>query len=315
MTVWDVVVVGAGACGLTVARAVTEAGGSVLVIDKGSRPGGRLASRRIGEHVVDTAASSVRIVDPQVAACLERWAGATFTNGTNTDGADGGGTVWHFDVPANEVAARWAAGVERRNGFVTQVTLNDDGGASVVLNGAGGRHQARRVVMTAPAPQSAGIFTQSGLVPPDVLSGIHYDHALLVVAHLANAGDRPTTVDSPLISGLRWGSVTDPAAPVVVARAHNHVAADTLGEDANLTHGRLLVEMARLLADVEIQTAELKRWRYAQPVSQGIEAGFCSVPGAEVVAIAGDGFGGPVGADGVERAVHSGLAVAGWISN
>jgi hypothetical protein len=39
------------------------------------------------------------------------------------------------------------------------------------------------------------------------------------------------------------------------------------------------------------------------------------VPGAEVLAIAGDGFGGPVGADGVERAVHSGLAVAGWISN
>ncbi|MCG7416324.1 NAD(P)-binding protein [Microbacterium sp. ACRRU] len=56
MTV-DVTVVGGGISGLACARAVRDAGGSVRVIDRGRRPGGRLASRTIEGRPVDLGAS------------------------------------------------------------------------------------------------------------------------------------------------------------------------------------------------------------------------------------------------------------------
>lgn len=56
MTV-DVTVVGGGISGLACARAVRDAGGSVRVIDRGRRPGGRLSSRIIDGRAVDLGAS------------------------------------------------------------------------------------------------------------------------------------------------------------------------------------------------------------------------------------------------------------------
>ena len=53
----DVTVVGGGISGLACARAVRDAGGSVRVIDRGRRPGGRLASRTIEGRAVDLGAS------------------------------------------------------------------------------------------------------------------------------------------------------------------------------------------------------------------------------------------------------------------
>lgn len=56
MTV-DVTVVGGGISGFACARAVRDAGGSVRVIDRGRRPGGRLASRTVEGRAVDLGAS------------------------------------------------------------------------------------------------------------------------------------------------------------------------------------------------------------------------------------------------------------------
>ncbi|MFS0793017.1 NAD(P)/FAD-dependent oxidoreductase [Microbacterium sp. 1P10AE] len=56
MTV-DVTVVGGGISGLACARVVRDAGGAVRVIDRGRRPGGRLASRTLDGRAVDLGAS------------------------------------------------------------------------------------------------------------------------------------------------------------------------------------------------------------------------------------------------------------------
>ncbi|MSO32728.1 MAG: FAD-dependent oxidoreductase, partial [Ilumatobacteraceae bacterium] len=53
MTKKRVVVVGAGIAGLTAARALSHAGHSVIVLDKGRSVGGRMATRRIGDATVD----------------------------------------------------------------------------------------------------------------------------------------------------------------------------------------------------------------------------------------------------------------------
>jgi predicted NAD/FAD-dependent oxidoreductase len=52
-----VTVVGAGISGVACARALTRAGVPVRLLDRGRRPGGRMASRTFGGRVVDTGAS------------------------------------------------------------------------------------------------------------------------------------------------------------------------------------------------------------------------------------------------------------------
>ena len=50
---FDVAVVGAGMAGLSAARALVDAGRSVVVFDKGRGIGGRMATRRLGAAVFD----------------------------------------------------------------------------------------------------------------------------------------------------------------------------------------------------------------------------------------------------------------------
>ncbi|KZE42738.1 NAD(P)/FAD-dependent oxidoreductase [Microbacterium sp. T32] len=64
MTV-DVTVVGGGISGFACARAVQDAGGTARVIDRGRRPGGRLASRTIDGRAVDLGASYFVVGDDE----------------------------------------------------------------------------------------------------------------------------------------------------------------------------------------------------------------------------------------------------------
>ena len=69
----SVVVVGAGISGVAAARTLTDAGIDVLVLDRGKRIGGRMASRRTDDRVVDTGASYFTVSDPAFDAVVQDW--------------------------------------------------------------------------------------------------------------------------------------------------------------------------------------------------------------------------------------------------
>ena len=70
----DVVVVGAGIAGLTLARLLSENGATVQVLDKAAYPGGRLSSRTVAGRLVDTGPTGFQVTDPEVAGVLQRLA-------------------------------------------------------------------------------------------------------------------------------------------------------------------------------------------------------------------------------------------------
>ena len=75
MSPQDVVIVGAGLAGVACARELRAAGRSVRILDRGRRPGGRMASRRLldVDRPVDLGASYFTVSDPGFAAVVDDW--------------------------------------------------------------------------------------------------------------------------------------------------------------------------------------------------------------------------------------------------
>ena len=300
---WDVAVIGAGACGITIARSLASQGRSVVVVDKGSRPGGRLAGRRIGDTVVDTGATGVDTDDAIVVSELTSHAGATFS--AEADGVH----HWSFPRPANEVATGWLGDVTLRRGLVTHLERGGDGTMGV-LGDAGEPIAAHTVVLTAPTPQAVDILAHSGLAADGVLGSITYAPAILLVAAVDVVPDPPPVPDpdSPFesVRVAGWGGTT----PAVVATTHAGWAAEALDGDASALTAELLVELERLLPDVTTLAHDLKVWRYAHATSTVAGDRFVHCEDEPAVIIAGDGFGPPGDRrSGIPRAVRSGLAV------
>jgi predicted NAD/FAD-dependent oxidoreductase len=68
-----VLIVGAGVAGLLAAHELRANGHDVLLVDKGHQPGGRLATRRVGDATFDTGAQFLTVRDPRVAVHLAAW--------------------------------------------------------------------------------------------------------------------------------------------------------------------------------------------------------------------------------------------------
>jgi len=320
METWDVVVVGAGVCGLTIAQNLQERGRSVLLLDKGSRPGGRMASRPLGGRLLDPSVDTVRSHDAEVTREITRRTGSRFA------AEIGGHADWTFDAPAGDIAKRWAAGTTLRRTFVTHLAVQDSGLIHVVPHGSGEPFGARAVVLTAPVPQSMQILRASRLDVAPPLLEVAYDKrdVLLCLVDGDGAGDCSV--------GNRLASSSTHAGAIEMIRARHRDDAGqvwlevfasplwseaTWETDATFSQAALLTELIRLLPGVRVVDSELKRWRYANAV-RSFESPD-TVPSATYyrsedqpgVFVAGDGFGRLHGhPSGVSRAVRSGLDVA-----
>src|ERR1700731_1879929 len=66
----DVLVIGAGMAGLAAARALSEAGRSVLVLESQNRIGGRLLTQHIGNEIIELGAEFVHGRPPELLALI-----------------------------------------------------------------------------------------------------------------------------------------------------------------------------------------------------------------------------------------------------
>ncbi|AVG23810.1 NAD/FAD-dependent oxidoreductase [Pontimonas salivibrio] len=305
MKPWDVIVVGAGVTGMTIARLLSDQGQQVLVLDKSHRPGGRLATKNVGGMALDSGAISMVSADPTVQTLLTGWLGAKWAFGPQ----DKGSAEWGFTHSARDIAEQWAHGLKVQRTHVTHLITDQPGAIGAVRHGFGDAIWGRSVVLTAPIPQSQAIIAYSDLVLDYSLDSVEYRKRQVLLAALEGDGlDPDSHWSTDIIESVRFRPHPDGLLGIE-AYARQSWSEATWNDDATISQGRLLLELGLLVGQARVVDTQVMRWRYAMTDAPH-PAPYWRHPDRPAIWMAGDGFGQATGpARSIERAVHSAQAV------
>ena len=308
-----VVVIGAGLSGLVAARSLAADGHEVTVLDKGRGVGGRLATRRIGDAVLDHGAQFFTVRTDTFAAHVSEWAGAgvahEWCRGFNESD---GHPRYVGSRGMTGIAKHLASGLDVRTGVLVESVRTVDHGVTITV-ADGGPIGADRVIITAPLPQTAALLAGTGIELPPVFGAPTYvqtlgllvaldstDHAVPAPGGLQNPGDDMQFIGDNMAKGISpVPALTFHFAPGLSA---------SVFEDDTESLGTILMERARpWVGRAGVTAFEVKKWRYATPLATHPDPCWTSPDG--LVTLAGDAFAGPR----VEAAALSGLAAAGAV--
>ena len=197
------IIVGAGLSGLMAARELQSLGHSVTLFDKGRGVGGRLATRRIGDAVLDHGAQFFTVRSPEFARHVQEWADAGVVHEWCRGFADNDGHPrWAGSRGMSGVAKHLARDLDVRLDHLV-FALEENGDSHTVVIDDGSRHECDAVILTAPLPQSFSLLFGAGIEMPADLRSIDYDRTLGLLAVL----DSPDhNVPSP--GGLQFADET-----------------------------------------------------------------------------------------------------------
>jgi renalase len=275
-----VLVVGAGIAGLTAARRLHGAGHGVTVVDKGRGVGGRLATRRIGDAVVDHGAQFFTAPTPSFAARVDEWRAAGvveewFSARLEPDGTkvDDGHPRYRGATGMTAIAKHAAAELPdvRVGCRVTALATAGDRWRAEVEGGS--PLSADAVVLTPPVPQALDLLAAGDVVldasDARALGRVAYQPCVAVLLVL----DRPSGLPEPgavrpagepvdwVADNQRKGISPIPALTVhlgpiasaeVWTRPDTEIVADALAA--------VPVDPAARVVE-----AQVRRWRYARP--------------------------------------------------
>jgi predicted NAD/FAD-dependent oxidoreductase len=260
------VVVGAGLAGVACARTLHEAGEPVVLVDRGRRIGGRMATRRIDGRVVDLGASYVTVSDPVFGAVVDDWERRGLVRPwTDTFAVAGGGP--------KSGPMRWAAPGGLRSlveDLVAGLEVADETTVREVRRGADGwmvdDRPASAVVLAMPDPQAHRLLAED--LRAELPAPAAYEPVLALVA---TWDQRCWDFDGLFVNdhpSLAWvaddGRRRGDGAPVLVAHSTPAYATDHLAEPAvaGSELGRALQEV--LGAPAPASTL-VHRWTFARP--------------------------------------------------
>ncbi len=306
------VVVGAGLSGLVAARRLRAAGRDVVVLDKGTEVGGRLATRRLHGATLDEGAQFFTVRSEAFAAMVDPWrrSGLVFEWTRGFQDPPDGYPRYAVRGGMAALAAALAADVAVRSETFVFAIRPDHGGWAVVVDD-GTVVTADAVVVTCPVPQSASLLITSGLAVPEELRRTDYERTIAWSAVL----DGPGAVPDP--GGVQQADATFSFVADNRRKGISEVPALTfhVANDVSLAHWDdplaalqtwLMAAAEPWLGTATVVSSHVKRWRFATPQRIWPEACWASSDGPAPAAIAGDAFAGPK----VEGAALSGLAAA-----
>jgi renalase len=313
-----VAVVGAGLSGLVAARRLATQH-DVIVLDKGRSVGGRLATRRIGEAVLDHGAQFFTVRGDAFRGQVDEWVARGLAHVWCHGFSEAGDGFPRYVGTAgmNSLAKDLAAGLDCRPGRLVFSLRRLEDGWDVVIDD-GSVVSADAVVLTPPVPQCWALLAQSALDAPEELFRREYHRTIGLLTVL----DRPSAVPAP--GGVQldpaddaapFGFVGDnqakgvSAVPAVTFHATQPWSLTHWDDDADTLREALLVRAAPFLGDAVVLAAQVKKWRFAGPREPWPEP--CWVDAEHRVVLAGDVFAGPK----VEGAFNSGVAAAAAVAS
>ena len=329
-----VVVIGAGLAGLVAARELVAAGADVTVLERGRSPGGRLATRRIGDATFDHGAQFFTVRTPAFAGTVERWVAAGLVDIWNHGFGEPDGHPRYIAPrgmnslakelaeplgahPPGRIELRTMAfAVRRSEPHATPGAATDTATAAIadvaplrVIVDDGSERPADAVISTCPLPQTFSLLVDSGIEFDEQVFRTDYDRTLTLLAlldrpprMLPTGGVRP---DDPRL-GFVGDNVSKGVSRVPALTVHaSDEWSETHWDDGDDEIVDALIGAAGpWIGDAVVVDHQLKRWRFATPRS--ISPDPCWIaPSGDIVA-AGDAFAGPR----VEGAHNSGLAAA-----
>jgi predicted NAD/FAD-dependent oxidoreductase len=303
-----IAVVGAGISGLLLARALSARGADVAVFEKSRGFGGRLATKRVGAAVFDTGAQYFTAKSERFAATVAGWAAA----GVVAPWPGASAHRWIARPGMNALGKFLADGVDvRREAKVLKAQRENGGWGLTVENQPPTR--VRRLVLTAPLPQSLALLQAGGVDLPSELAvslaGLTYHPCLALLVTLGGASAVPAEGVALADGPVRWmadntkkgissggvGAVTVHLSPSF-ATAHY---AKTEAELAALVLPGIAAQLGAPVVNVALQ-----RWKFSEPVASYAQR--CVWLPELSLGLAGDALGGPR----VEGAALSGLELA-----
>lgn len=313
-----VVVVGAGICGLVAARQLVANSADVVVVDKGRSPGGRLATRRIGDATLDHGAQFFTVRSPAFRRQVDDWTDrglvTIWSHGFDSDDghprhvAAGGMNSLAKDLATDlDVRCSTMAFTIRPSTVRPPAVPGDDGWQVVIDDGT--VIDADAVIVTTPLPQAFALLADSRIDLPESLMRTDYDRTIALLATL----DRAPAIPSP--GGLQRPTpdlsfVADnvakgvSAAPAITVHASAGWSEAHWDDEVDDLRSALTDLVSPWLGDAAIVEAQVKKWRFATPRSPWPDP--CWVAEGGRIVLAGDAFDGPR----IEAAHNSGLAAA-----
>ena len=302
--------------GLTAARRLRQLGVASTIVDKGRRPGGRMATRAVDGARFDHGAQHFSVRTASFAGAVESWVesgiAAVWFRSRSVSNPELGreprhmGTEGMRGIPehlAGGLDVRLATAIDRLE--PTGTGLAALAGTEIVGEGSG-------VILTPPVPQILGVLRAGDIVlPPEVdamLAGVSYNATLAVLAQLDRASDLPDGHLSPSSGPIAWLADNEQkgisSLPALTIHSTPEFAAAHLEADPE-EWIPILCERASPHLDANIIGAAGHRWRYAQPRTT-LQSGAVGFRSGGPVVLGGEVFAGAR----VEGAFQSGLAAA-----
>jgi renalase len=319
-----VLIIGAGLSGLVAAHELVNLDHSVLVIDKGRSVGGRLATRRIGGATLDHGAQFFTARSDEFRAQVEHW----LTDGVIAEWCQGfsepdGYPRYRAEGGMNQLARHLSHGLDIITGVRAQAAIAGPEAWTITYHGGvRGPDDAAAILSTAPVPQTLEILDAGPVPLGTVNAGLrdlryHKVIALLMTVRrspdLGPVGGRQTP-DDPDFSFIADNQAKGISTETALTFHTSHQRSAELWDRTDAEVRDVLMPLAldaSGLTGADLETVQIKKWRYSGPVEPWPER--CAVvaitPGPLV--LAGDAFGGPK----VEGAFLSGRAAARTMSD
>ena len=305
----EILIVGAGLCGLHAARRLQAAGRSVVVLEKSRGLGGRAATRRWNDRPVDHGAQFFTAKHPEFAAQVAQWEASgtchVWTRGFHrfADGA--------LLPPADDAFPRYAcrAGmsslgralgeslgeVVQREAKVAQLAVVDDRWQATLEDGRCFRAEA--LLLTPPPAQSSALLSA---VAPDAASDIgrHISWPCLALAARFPKTDLPWHgIQAPEDNVLSWiGNDTSkrpdlhPGCTILML----HAAPGFSMANADASDEQMAATLLRRASEMTSRDwtspdeCFIQRWRYALPAPGNTPAGPAVYTSPAPLVVAGD---------------------------